>query len=310
MKKKTVLITGGTGLLGTHLILNKPDDFNIVATVHLFNKVVDAADVAYEKLDIKNRQDVTSLIDKYQPAVIIHTAAHGRVDFCEDNRQEAYATNYQGTVNIVDALKKYQGKIIFCSTNMTYDGLSPLYDEKSAQLPETYYGQLKVDAENYIKESGINFTIVRLMTMYGWNWQPERKNMVSMLIGKLKEKGKLWMTNDVYNNMLYAKEAAQFFWDACLNPTKSDKNIFNIAGLKCLNRFQVTQEACEVFNLDKELVAEVTSAYFSGQETPRSPNTCFKTDKANRELDFKPISIQEGLDHMKNNPLPERTRII
>ena len=100
------------------------------------------------------------------------------------------------------------------------------------------------------------------------------------------------------------------FKERYLDKDESDKNIFNIAGLKCLNRFQVTQEACEVFNLDKELVAEVTSAYFSGQETPRSPNTCFKTDKANRELDFKPISIQEGLDHMKNNPLPERTRII
>ena len=306
MKKIKILITGGTGLLGTHLLLSKPNNCQVFATVHDYKKVLKLKDVAYVPLDVRNGQEITKVINSINPEIVIHTAAHSSVDFCQKNQEEAYQTNSISTKYIVESLKKINGKLLFCSTNMTYDGLNHPYNEKSRQHPQTFYGKTKVDSEKIIVKSKINYSIIRLMTMYGWNWQPERKNMISMAIGKLRENQELWMTNDVFNNLLYVGQAAEFFWDVTLHPEISDFQKFNIAGAECVNRFQATMKLCEIFDLNKKLVHEVKSSYFQGQETPRSPNTCFDTTKIKKLLKFQPYSLSQGLTQMKNQPLPKK----
>ncbi len=308
--KKTVIITGGTGLLGTHLLLNKPENVQVVATVHEYKTVLDLPDVEYVDVDVRSKDEVEALVEKYQPYAVIHTAAHGRLDYCQKNQEDAHQTNVMSTQYFVDALKKINGKILFCSTNATFDGYHPPYNEESPQDPKNYYGQTKVMSEKYIRQSGVNYTIMRLMTMYGWNFQPQRKNMVSMLIEKLRKGEQLWMTNDVWNNMLYAKEAAKFFWQVILTPEKTDQQTFNIAGSERANRYETTMVACEVFELDKALVTEVDSDYFKGQEVPRAPDTCFDTSKAQEVMHFQPIDLKTGFGDMKDNSLPTKTKLL
>lgn len=304
--KKRILITGGTGLLGTHLLLSAPKNVQVYASLHTFKKTLTLPNVSYLNLDVTNKDQVNNIISAVKPHVVIHTAAHSSVDYCEKHPHNAFETNTNSTKYIVDALKKADGKIIFCSTNMTFDGHYPPYSEKSVQHPETVYGKTKVEAEKTISESGVAFTIVRLMTMYGWNWQPERKNMISMAIEKLRKNEQLWMTNDVWNNLLYVEQAAQFFWDITQDEKVSDGQTFHIAGADCTNRYQATMKLCEVFDFDPHLVHEVTSSYFQGQETPRSPNTCFNTQKAEKYMNFTPFEIGRGLLEMKKNPLPKK----
>lgn len=309
MNKTRVLITGATGLLGTHLLLKAQKSCDVYATVHEYKKVLDLNNVTYTILDIRDRLQVIDVFSKIKPDIVFHTAAHGRLDYCEQHKDDAYSTNFLGTKYIVDELKKYNGKIIFCSTNATYDGLNPPYDEKSIQKPDSYYAQTKVDSEKYIMDSGIDYTIVRLMTMYGWNFQPTRKNMVSMVIEKLKNNEHLWMTNDVFNNMLFVEEAANFFWKILKNKDISSKTKYNIAGYDSLNRYETVMKICEVFDFDKSLVTEVDSSYFSG-EVPRSPDTTFNTEKARKELQYKPIKLKTGIQRMKSRPLSKKVKYV
>lgn len=303
-KPLRVLITGATGLLGTHLLLTKPENVEVYATLHQYRKTLKSPSVSYVDLDVRDEKAVARVVQELHPDVIIHTAAHGRVDYCEQHQEDAYATNVKATKTLVDQAKSVNARIFFCSTNMTFDGMNPPYAEDSEQKPASYYGKNKVEAETYIRASGVNFTIFRLMTMYGWNWQPARKNMISMLIEKLSLGEKLWMTNDVWNNLLFAREAAAIYWYAVQHPELSNRETFQLAGKDRVNRFQATMAACEVFDLKKSLVAEVTSDYFKGQEVARSPDTTFDTTKAERVLHFKPLDLLSGLEHMKLNRLP------
>lgn len=297
-----VLLTGATGLLGTHLIRVIPTGVSVVGTVHVFKKTVSHPQVNYLDIELKEAGSVTKVCAQVKPDIIIHTAAHTSVDFCEKNKEETRLTNIVSVENILREAKKYNSKVIFCSTNMSYDGLNAPYNEKSLQSPGSYYGQTKVAGEKLIMDSGVEYTIVRLMTMYGWNWQPSRKNMVTMSIEKLQNKEKLWMTNDVFNNLLYVGQAAEFFWQIVQNSSKTNNQKFNIAGAECANRYMAVMKLCEVFKLDKSLISEVSSDYFAGSEVPRSPNTCFDTTKAQDILQFTPLTLEAGLRLMKAHP--------
>ncbi len=303
-KPAKVLVTGATGLLGTHLLLAKPKNLEVFGALHHYRKTLQNDEISYVDLDIRDQVAVENLVKKINPDLIIHTAAHGRVDYCEQHQEDAYATNVLGTQHLVDAARNNNARFFFCSTNMTFDGLQPPYSEKSPQHPASYYGKNKVEAETYIRSSGVSYTIFRLMTMYGWNWQPDRKNMISMLIEKLSNGEKLWMTNDVWNNLLFAREAAKIFWFAALHPELVQEQTFQIAGKDRVNRYQATIAACDVFGLDKNLVTEVTSDYFKGQEVARSPDTTFDTSKAEKTLNFKPLALRSGLEYMHTNRLP------
>ena len=298
-----VCITGSTGLLGTHLIRSAPKDVTVVGTVHEYQETVKRPQVTYVSLDIRQQTEVANVLKEVRPDIIIHTAAHTSVDFCENNQEDTYQTNVLGLKYLIHAAKAIGSKIIFCSTNMTYDGLEPPYSEESPQNPQTYYGKTKVQGESLLKEANIPYTIVRLMTMYGWNWQPQRKNMISMAIEKLRKNEKLWMTNDVFNNLLYVHEAAAFLWRVVSEPKLSDYEVYNIAGADCINRYQATIKLCEVFNYDKKLITEVSSSYFANTEVTRSPNTCFNTNKAHTMLSFKPMGVDAGLKNMRDNTI-------
>ncbi|MEO8581123.1 MAG: SDR family oxidoreductase [Patescibacteria group bacterium] len=295
-----VLITGGTGLLGTHLILSKPESCSVFASVHHYKNVIDVKNLEYVELDVANQAEVVKVIQAIKPAFIFHTAAHGRVDFCESHPEEAHAVNYEATRFIVDAANTVGSRVIFCSTNMIFDGLEAPYNESSLVTPQTVYGKTKVKAEVYIREHAKNYTIFRLMTMYGWNWQPERKNMISMSIEKLTANQDLWMTNDVFNNMLYVAETARVFWSS-IQSEIANQQTYHLAGNDCLNRYETTLQVCKVFELNKKLVHEVSSDYFKGQEVPRSPNTCFDTSKIESKFEYSPLSVIDGLIEMKSD---------
>jgi dTDP-4-dehydrorhamnose reductase len=293
-----VLITGSTGLLGTHLIKQVPRGIEVFGTVHDYKKTVKHPQVSYRNIELKDSDSVAKVFKKVKPDIVIHTAAHTSVDFCENNQEETHKTNIEGLQNILTEAKKYNSKIIFCSTNMSYDGNEPPYSEESVQNPGSYYGKTKVQGEELIINSGVEYTIVRLMTMYGWNWQPARKNMITMSIDKLSNQQQLWMTNDVFNNLLYVGQAADFFWKIVKKPKVTKNQKFNIAGAECTNRYVAVMELCKIFKLDDTLVTEVSSDYFKGSEVPRSPNTCFDTAKAQNVLLFKPFTLRQGLKAM------------
>jgi len=300
----SILITGSTGLLGTQLLLTQPKGYEVFGVLHEYRKVLKGDSVHYLDLDIRDRKAVQKVFDEVKPNIIIHTAAHGRVDYCEEHQEDAYATNVLGTQYLVDAAKEVNARFLYCSTNMTFDGLQPPYSETSEQCPGSFYGKNKVEAEKYIRQSGVEHTIFRLMTMYGWNWQPGRKNMISMLIEKLSAGEKLWMTNDVWNNLLFAREAALMLWIAVQHPEVANNQTFQLAGKNRVNRYQATLAACQVFGLDKNLVTEVTSDFFKGQEVSRSPDTTFDTSKAEKILHLNPLPLKSGLEHMHHHRLP------
>ena len=291
---KTVLFTGATGLLGRYFFKSPPASYKLVGT---YNKNSSIKNKDFFKLDITNKNEVLSLFKKVSPDIVIHAASLGNIDYCEAHKKEAEDVNVKGTDNVLYACRKIGAKIIFTSSNAVYDGEKPPYSENSPTNPLDVYGKTKVKGEKLVEKSGVPFVILRLMTMYGWPEKGGRGNPAVWVIGEVKNKRKINVVSDIYNNHLYAGQAADAVWKVIKGNRKNE--IYNIAGEDCVSRFELALKVAEVFKLDVPLITPVKSNFFKSiAKRPR--NTCFNTSKAQKELKYKPLNIMSGLKLMKN----------
>lgn len=295
---RKILFTGGKGLLGKYFMKNIPKDYFVFATF-LRNKENEdkKKNIKYIKLDIRERSNVRKVLNNYKPEVIIHAASLGNVDYCEKYRKEAWEANVEGTINIAEEARKINASLLYLSSNAIFNGVNPPFSEKSRPFPVDYYGITKLEAEKEIKKRHKNYIIVRLMTMYGWNNKNERQNPVSWIIEQLKSGKELKIVNDIYNNYLYADDAALVLWKIILKNKKNE--IYNVAGSECISRFDLALKVAKVFNFDKKLLIPVSSDYFVSI-APRPKNTCFDIKKIVTILDAKPNDVLNGLRLMKN----------
>ena len=145
----TVLITGGTGSLGSELVKLYPD------SIH----------PSHIELDITNESAVVKLMAKAKVDTLIHCAALTNIRRCEEDRKAAFVTNVEGTRNLVRALAKFQpdGMFVYVSTASVFYGDIGQYTELDVPYPKNFYSLTKLLGEFAITESDLaNYLIVRV----------------------------------------------------------------------------------------------------------------------------------------------------
>lgn len=291
MSSEKLVFTGITGLLGKYFLASKRSYDVIGVTNRNIPGLENCA-----KVDITNKNLILSFIERISPKIIVHAASIGNVDYCEAHPDEAYGVNVLGTKNVLEGAKRVGAKIIFISSNAVYDGGKFSYNEDSQLNPIDIYGKTKAEGESLVKKSDLNFVILRLMTMYGWPQKGGRGNPVTWVIEQLRNGEKINVVNDVFNNHLWAGQAAKAVWKVVVSD--SEDEIYNIAGKNCLNRYELALKVAKVFELNPNLIKAVGSNFFKGI-AKRPKNTCFDTSKMKNELGLDPLSIDDGLNFMR-----------
>lgn len=297
---KTIIITGAYSLLGSALLQTiSSKRYQIIPTWHNKKKVLSSQNTSDAFLDVANHVSISKAFKKYKPDIIIHAAALSDVDYCETHREEATLINFIGTKNILNECKRFGTKIIFISTNAVFDGTKAPYTENDLLHPVVFYGKTKQKGEELVKKSMLPFVIVRLTTMYGWQPQGARLNPATWIIQMLTQKKKLFMVDDHFINPLLNLSAAEGISEII---SKDHTGIFHIAGRDRVNRFELTLEIASVFNFSTSHISSVKSNFFP-KLTSRPIDTSFSTQKMEKVLQIKPLSLREGLLMMKKHKI-------
>lgn len=291
-----ILITGATGLLGKYIIRDRPKDIHYQILGTYLTKSNSKINENFRILDISKPNDVSELFSSFKPNVVIHTASNGSVDFTEKNKELVHSINLQGSSYIIKECKKYNSKLIFISSNAVYEGTSPPYSENSSQNPVNYYGLLKHLTEIMVRESGLDFVILRPILMYGMPVEGGRDNPVTWWIKNFKEGKSIQVVNDVVTMPLYAGDCARVCWDSIISDKHGE---FNIAGSEKVTLYDFALKVCDVFSFSRQFVTPVSSDYFKDL-APRPSDTSYNISKFIEEFKLNPMNIRDGLLRLKS----------
>ncbi|GAA0639290.1 UDP-glucose 4-epimerase [Kutzneria viridogrisea] len=186
-----VLVTGGAGFIGSHLIdALRAANAEVVV---LDNGAAGRADLAerlrrsdipVHAVDVTDTEPVRRLVHEIRPDVIAHLAGHinPRVSVLEPALDAR--TNVVGTVNVLDAADAVGVRVVFVSTGGAVYGehALDLITEDTPARPESPYGTSKYCAEQYValsrRRTGAGHVVLRLSNVYGPRQDPDSSNGV------------------------------------------------------------------------------------------------------------------------------------
>ena len=205
--KRTILITGGAGFIGSHVIrrfVNKYPEYLIINADKLtyagnlenLTDIEKAVNYKFEKTDIVEKQSVVELFKKYNIDAVIHLAAESHVDRSITSPDEFVFTNIVGTVNLLNSAlnnwkNSFEGKLFYhISTDEVYGSLGKegLFTEDTAYDPKSPYSASKASSDHMVRAYnhtfGLPAVISNCSNNYGPNQFPEK--LIPLVINNIK----------------------------------------------------------------------------------------------------------------------------
>jgi len=167
LEKKQILLTGSMGFIGSHLLKKLASKYRVIG----INNYLDKKSTNYNPIK-KNitRLKTTDLPDDLHS--IIHLAAITDTKYCEQNPQECFKTNVNGTQNLLEIARKKEVKLVYVSTSHVYGKPKKLpIKEDDPKQPTSIYASSKLAGEincmGYANSYGMDISIARLFSVYG-----------------------------------------------------------------------------------------------------------------------------------------------
>lgn len=317
---KTILITGGAGFIGSHVVrlfTKKYPDSRIINLDKLtyagnlanLREVEDLPNYEFVKGDIVDEDFIMQLFDKYRFDGVIHLAAESHVDRSITNPKEFIMTNIVGTLNLLNAARTIwkddmKGKLFYhISTDEVYGSLGSdgLFTETTAYDPRSPYSASKASSDHlvraYFHTFGLPVVISNCSNNYGPFQFPEK--LIPLFIHNIRNNKPLpvYGKGENVRDWLYVEDHAAAI-DLIFHSGRNGET-YNIGGNNEWQNIRLIKALCEI--MDKKLGrAPGTSAGLITYVKDRAGHDlryAIDATKLHHELGWQPtIKFTEGFE--------------
>ncbi|MFV0290047.1 MAG: dTDP-glucose 4,6-dehydratase [Mangrovibacterium sp.] len=319
---KTILITGGAGFIGSHVVrlfVNKYPNYKIINLDKLtyagnlanLRDVENKANYEFVQADIVDATAMNDVFAKYKPDGVIHLAAESHVDRSISNPTEFVFTNVIGTVNLLNAAKalwagNYEGKLFYhISTDEVYGALSMNKDEMFVETtkydPHSPYSASKASSDHFVRAYHDTFGLPALVSNcsnnYGSYQYPEK--LIPLFINNIKNNKALpvYGKGENIRDWLWVEDHARAI-DVIFHTGKLGET-YNIGGHNEWTNIDLIKVMCSI--MDRKLGrAAGESAKLISYVTDRAGHDlryAIDSSKLQRELGWVPsLQFEEGLE--------------
>ena len=285
---KKILIIGGSGFVGSHIIKHLPTDWKKFCTYN--SNPISSSNLQSFKIDLlDNPKEIVTLIQNIKPDYIVHTVAFPSVDYCEEKPMIADKLHVNTTKIIANTSAELNSKLLFLSTDAVFEGqINKKYLETDIPSPVNHYGLTKLKAEKIVLESSSNNVVLRTAVIYGKN---SKSRFTNWIVSYLKENKQVDPFIDQYNSPTLVDDLSM----AIIQILKDGvSGLYHATGPTCVNRYDFALMLAKEFGLNSNLIKPVTSLE-KKQLAPRPNSTCLDSSKLEQTLNFKFRDLQSGI---------------
>jgi len=317
--KKSILITGGAGFIGSHVVqlfVKKYPDYKIVnldaltyaGNLENLREVEGNANYSFSKVDILDEVNLNKVFNDFQITDVIHLAAESHVDRSITDPLAFVKANVIGTVNLLNAAKSFwkdsNGHLFYhVSTDEVYGSLDDggFFTEETPYDPQSPYSASKAASDHFVRAYAntykMNVVISNCSNNYGPNQFPEK--LIPLCINNIKNNKPLpvYGKGENVRDWLYVVDHAIAIDEVFHNGTVGET--YNIGGFNEWKNIDIVRLLCEV--MDRKLGrTEGTSKQLITYVTDRAGHDlryAIDATKINKELGWKPsLQFEEGIE--------------
>lgn len=265
----TILITGGAGFIGSHVVrhfVTKYPQYRIVnldaltyaGNLENLRDVEDAPNYVFEKADITDTAQLAAIFEKYKPEGVIHLAAESHVDRSIANPMAFVETNVIGTVNLLNAARncwgtELEGKRYYhVSTDEVYGSLGEegLFTEETAYDPRSPYSASKAASDHFVRAWFHTYQLPVVLSNcsnnYGPNHFPEK--LIPLIINNIRQQKPLPVYGDgkYTRDWLWVKDHALAI-DAIFHRGRVGET-YNIGGNNEWKNIDLVEKLCDIMD--------------------------------------------------------------
>ncbi|MCM5664129.1 dTDP-glucose 4,6-dehydratase [Galbibacter mesophilus] len=326
-KKLKVLITGGAGFIGSHVVrlfVTKYPDYEIVnldaltyaGNLENLKDIENAPNYTFVKGDILDTELINNLFEKYEFDAVIHLAAESHVDRSISDPLAFVKTNVIGTMNLLNAAKKIwidtppsgegglEEKLFYhISTDEVYGtlGESGLFTEETPYAPNSPYSASKASSDHFVRAYGetygLPYVVSNCSNNYGPNQFPEK--LIPLFIHNILQKNPLPVYGDgnYTRDWLFVIDHAEAI-DRIFHHSEKNKT-YNVGGFNEWKNIDLVKLLCRV--MDKKLGREEGSSEklitYVKDRPGHDLRYAIDASRINNELGWKPsVTFEEGLE--------------
>ncbi len=320
MEKKRILITGGAGFIGSHVIrlfVSKYPDYQIInfdkltyaGNLENLSDIDEKPNYTFVKGDILDEDFVEETFIKYSINSVIHLAAESHVDRSITNPLEFIQTNVIGTTNLMNVARKYWGddfsdKLFYhVSTDEVYGSLGETgyFTEETPYDPRSPYSSSKASSDHLVRAyyHTYNFPMVisNCSNNYGANQFPEK--LIPLFINNIKEEKALpvYGKGDNIRDWLWVTDHADAI-DVIFHNGKQG-GTYNIGGNNEWQNIELIKFLCKI--MDEKLGREQGSSEklitYVKDRSGHDQRYAIDATKLKNDLGWSPsIKFEEGLE--------------
>ena len=242
---KSILITGGAGLLGSRLadwIIENKQEYEVVIVDNLSGGYVENINskAHFYRLDCTDTLSIKEVFELHKPEYVYHLSAYAAEGLSPFIRCFNYENNLLATANIVNNCIKYDVKrLIFTSTMAVYGHGTPPFDESHLPSPIDPYGVAKYACEQDIRIAGeqhdLDWCIIRPHNVYGikQNIWDKYRNVLGIWMYQVLNNKPMTIYGDGTQTRAfsYIDDCLEPLWKAAMNENAS-KQIINLGGTR------------------------------------------------------------------------------
>ncbi len=289
-KNPQIFGIGISGLVGTRIVELLADTYDFE------NLSIDTG------VDITRPETLQRLEDDTDHNVVILMAAKTDVDGCERDRDlgengAAWKINVDGAKNVIAACRKNKKKLLYVSTDFVFGGEKPggeFYQEDDEPRPVNWYGETKLQAEELVRSSGLEYAILRLAYPYRTPF-PEKKDLVQAIQSRLHADTPVSAVTDHFMSPTFVDDFAEAIRGVLRT---GSTGTYHAVGSEVITPYALARKIAEVFELDASLIQETTREAFFKDRAPRPFNLALNNDRI-KKLGVEMKTIEEGLLALK-----------